>query len=120
RQEGLEIEPAALDCLARVARGGLRDALSLLDQLHAYAGARVDLAAARAMLGMASAQVVQDFVVALELGDAARAVDRLAGAIEEGSDLRQFLGEVILQLRGLLLARAGSSARLADDFSSEE
>ncbi|MBI4494327.1 MAG: DNA polymerase III subunit gamma/tau [Chloroflexi bacterium] len=119
-REGMQAEPAVLDCLARMARGGLRDALSLLDQLHAYAGQRLDLAAARAMLGLASTDAVRAFVEALEAGDAATALQGLAGVMEDGVDLRQFVGEVVTYLRGLMLARTGAAAALRGDFSTED
>ncbi len=51
--EELELEPAAADLLARAAQGGLRDALSLLDQAIAFCGPRIDLERTRAMLGLA-------------------------------------------------------------------
>src|SRR5919197_4085576 len=52
--EGMDIEPVVLDRLALVARGGLRDALSLLDQLGAFTGARIDMVVARAVLSLPS------------------------------------------------------------------
>ena len=51
--EGLELEPAAAELIARAAQGGMRDALSLLDQAMAYCGAQIDLERTRAMLGLA-------------------------------------------------------------------
>lgn len=119
-REGIQVEPAALDTVARLARGGLRDALSLLDQLHAYAGARVELSALRSMLGIVSLDTVRAFVQALERADAGAALSLLAEVVEQGGDLRQFAAEVIGQLRALLLSHAGAGRALAAEFAPDE
>src|SRR5262249_50881808 len=52
-QEGISAEPLALELIARAAFGGMRDALSLLDQSRAFAGDSISAEAIRSMLGMA-------------------------------------------------------------------
>jgi DNA polymerase-3 subunit gamma/tau len=119
-QEGIEIEPAALDGLARMARGGLRDALSLLDQMHAYAGERVDLAALRAMLGVVSVESLRSFLEAVETRNAPRALEHLTQTVAQGADLRQFIGQVVAYLRGLLLTRSGAGPALVGEFAPDD
>src|SRR5579884_789833 len=60
--EGMHVQPAVLERLALVARGGLRDALSLLDQLAAFAGGEIDMTVARAALSLPSIEAVRGVV----------------------------------------------------------
>ena len=57
--EGLTVDPVVLERLALVARGGLRDALSLLDQLSAFAVGDIDMDVARAALSLPSIEAVR-------------------------------------------------------------
>ncbi len=119
-QEGLTVEPAVLGWLARAARGGLRDAIGLLDQLRAFAGDQIDAASAREVLGLAGLEAVRAFLEALRDDRAADAVDELADALAHGVDPRVFLGDVVTYLRGLLLLRFGAGAALRDELAAEE
>lgn len=60
QQEGIPAEPAALDLLARAARGSMRDGLSLLDQAIAFCAGDVTLEKVRAMLGVMDSDVLCD------------------------------------------------------------
>jgi DNA polymerase-3 subunit gamma/tau len=67
--ENLPFEPAAMALLARAAEGSMRDALSLLDQLIAFGGGRVNEVDARAMLGTIDRGHIARLVDALARGD---------------------------------------------------
>ncbi len=69
--EGLETEPAALAELARAARGSMRDALTLLDQVLAFGGGALKHKEVAAMLGTADRDRVYDFLERLAAGDGA-------------------------------------------------
>lgn len=118
--EGLEVEPEVLDRLARAARGGLRDALSLLDQLSSFGGGRVDMAVARAVLGLPPVETVQHLVEALGRRDGAVALGTLLDVAEGGADLRQLVEELAARLRALLLMRSGAEQSLGSEYSREE
>lgn len=118
--EGLEVEPAVLERLARAARGGLRDALSLLDQLGAFAGGRVDMQVARAVLGLPAADTVRSLVEALSRRDASATMATLADVAEGQADPRQLVEELVAYLRGALLVRSGAGGALGTEFSPEE
>ncbi len=120
KAEGLEVDEAVLDRLARAARGGLRDALSLLDQLGAFAGGHVDMAVARAVLGLPPAEAVRGAVEALGRRDPATVMGVVAEIAEGGADLRQFVDELVSNLRALLLMRSGADASLASEFPFED
>jgi len=108
QEEGIRIEPAALDLIARSATGSFRDAESLLDQLAAYGDSQITLAYVRAILGAASTQAVGElvgYVSGRQIAEGLKLMDRVAG---DGSDLRQFTRDLVDYLRGLLLIKAGT------------
>src|SRR5690349_17525949 len=67
-EEGVTFEPAALALVAQAADGSMRDGLSLLDQLLAFGGGKVDEKAARSMLGTIDRDHVSKLARALEIG----------------------------------------------------
>ncbi len=119
-KEGMEIEPAVLQRLAQVARGGLRDALSLLDQLSAFAGGHIDMAVARAALSLPSIEAVQGVIDGMSNRDPSAVMALLSDAAEGGTDLRLFAEELVVHLRALLLLRSGADARLTNELPEGE
>ncbi|MBI3941732.1 MAG: DNA polymerase III subunit gamma/tau [Chloroflexi bacterium] len=108
-EEGLEIDPGALDLIARQATGSLRDALSLTDQLIAYAGDRITLQQVQSVLGTVSASAVAELIDYLIADDSAAGLRLINQVVDEGLDPRQFARQILEHLRYLLLARNGSS-----------
>jgi len=103
KEEGLVADEGALQLIARSAEGGVRDALSTLDQLAA-AGTITVQDAAR-LLGSQTGDLMFEFADALATGDTAAAVQRIAQLVEEGHDLRVFARQVVEHLRALLLTK---------------
>jgi len=118
--EGLEVEPAALQCVARRARGSVRDALSMLDQLVAYSPQGITLQTAREVLGLTAAEVLQQVAEALARQDARAALELVNTLARGGADLQQFLDDLVAYLRALLLARLGGGETLEWEFGAEE
>ena len=118
--EGLRIDPAVFERLALVARGGLRDALSLLDQLSAFAVGEIDMSVARAALSLPSIEAVRGVLDGMTRRDPAAVMAVLSDAAEGGADLRLFADELVVHLRALLLLRAGADARLTDELPADE
>ena len=75
--EGAEVEPDALELVARAAEGSVRDGLSILDQAISHAHGTVTAQAVRDMLGLSDRGRVRDLMAALLAGDAADALDNL-------------------------------------------
>lgn len=115
--EGVQVDEAALELIARQSTGSLRDAQSLLDQL-ASSGGQVGLDWAREVLGTAANLAALDLFDALAARDAAAGLDLIHRALDAGSDPRQFARQVVDGLRGLLLLNMG--AELGPQFSGEE
>ncbi|HUF36957.1 MAG TPA: DNA polymerase III subunit gamma/tau [Anaerolineales bacterium] len=114
--EGIEIEPEALQLIARQATGAMRDAISLLDQL-ASGGEAITHARAQDILGTATSQAVLELVEALVAGEPGGGLDLIHRALDAGTDPRQFARQVVEYLRDLLLLRMGSKLPL--DASKE-
>lgn len=108
-QEGITVEPAALDLIARTATGSLRDAINLLDQLIAYHGRTLTLESVQIGLGLIADSRSPDLVQAVLQGDLATSLRVLAAVRDDGVDLRQFQRETIACLRQLLLVKAGAA-----------
>lgn len=118
--EGFELEPGVAERLARLGRGSLRDAESMLEQVAAFGGRTVTMEGTRSVLGLVRGDALRSYLDALSVGDASRGLQVLEESGEQGADLRQFLDEVLFYLRGVLLARSGASAALEAHFGPEE
>ncbi|MEO8083937.1 MAG: DNA polymerase III subunit gamma/tau [Ardenticatenales bacterium] len=104
--EGLAAEPAALELLARLSTGSVRDAESLLDQVSAGDGT-VTVAGVHAALGTPDSAAITAIVTALadrEAGDGLRAIN---ACLDGGTDARQLQAGVLDALRRLLLLQTG-------------
>jgi DNA polymerase-3 subunit gamma/tau len=103
-QEGIDAEPAALALVARAGGGSVRDALSLLGQVIAGAGAAgVTYADAVVQLGMIDAALLDDVVDALAAHDGAQLLRVIDRVIDAGHDPRRFVGDLLERLRDLIV-----------------
>ncbi len=118
--EGLTLEPAAADLLGRAAQGGLRDALSLLDQAVAFCGDHIDLERTRAMLGLADVGALRRLIACIAENRAADALDLLNELVTSGADLRQLNGQFAEEWRALMLVGAGADLTRVMDYTEEE
>src|SRR5919202_6672996 len=120
--EGMQVEAAVLDRLALTARGGLRDGLSLLDQLGAFAaaGVRIDMDVARSVLSLPSVEAVRRVIHGLTRRDASGVMADLDEVVAGGADPRLFVEELVTDLRALLLVRSRADGRLAEEMPAEE
>ena len=100
---GIEVEEEALRLIAEAAEGGLRDALSILDQGAAFAEEKVSAADIHSILGTVQQEVLTRMVQHLAEGKASLALELLAEINDRGKDLRLFARELTSHLRGLLL-----------------
>ena len=109
--DGRAADPAAIHLIARLAAGGMRDAESMLDQLLAAGGERLDEATVRDLLGLATADAIDGYLAALVDGDVAAGVRILDSLEDRGRDLRAFLDQVVDAVRsGLIGGTPGVSA----------
>lgn len=111
-EEGLKVEPAALEYIARQGGGSMRDAISLLDQLTAYGSDAITLAQVQTVLGAVASQAVIELADSLIDGDLARGLDMIDQVVGDGAEPRQFTRAFVEYLRGLLLLKMGDGASL--------
>ncbi|MDA8212911.1 MAG: DNA polymerase III subunit gamma/tau [Clostridia bacterium] len=104
-QGALEISGEALFLIAKTAEGGMRDALSILDQCVAFGGNQVDAAAVHAVVGTVSSTLIGRVMAAAAEGDVTAALQAVDTLSKEGKDLRQFLRDLIDYCRDLILVR---------------
>ena len=105
--EGRAADPEAIDLIARLAAGGMRDAESMLDQLLATDSASLTADRVREVLGLVDEETLEAFLGALLSGDAIVAIDLLDGLEEHGRDLRAFTEQAIERLHVALVASLG-------------
>jgi DNA polymerase-3 subunit gamma/tau len=105
--EGIKITPEALRLVAKSARGGLRDAENLLEQIYTYYGAEISLAQVQEMLGMAGDERARELVKHILQKDVGAGLRCIGRAVEDGIDLKQIDREVVSYLRELLLLKSG-------------
>jgi DNA polymerase-3 subunit gamma/tau len=113
-QEGLRVEPDALQLMARMSAGCARDAISLLDQITAYGDEMISVERVRAVLGLSDEAVIYELLNHLAAHDVGRGLDVIGQVVEHGAGLRQFAQQVIESLRAALLLRIGGASALPD------
>ena len=106
REEGITAEPAALDLLARAARGSLRDGLSLLDQAIAFGGGQVSAGPVAAMLGVADTDALMAVLDAVSRGDPAAALTAADAVVDRGVSLDGALQELARLIKQAALLKA--------------
>jgi len=110
--EGAQADADALDLIAELADGAMRDAESLLDQLLAYAGDHVTANAVREAAGLADQAEISALLDAYLDGDALAALDRIEALADVGRDMGQVAAQAEGEARRRLL-RAASDPPLA-------
>lgn len=119
-QEGFDTEPEALEIVARHARGGMRDALSTLEQLSVFGNGAVHAADARALLGEVAQTVLTDFSNALAARDVPELFSLVRTQVDEGNDLLELTRDLIAHVRDVYVAHmAGARAEVLDATPEE-
>ncbi len=104
-REGVAAEDAALISIARRAEGGVRDALSLLDQVLSL-GERVEVDEVRRMLGLVDEERYLEFLSAVSNRDRAAVFPFVRALLDDGYDASEFVRGLAESLRTLLILRA--------------
>jgi len=109
-REGVEAEEGALVPIARRAEGGVRDALSLLDQVLSFSGDRIDAADVRSMLGLVDEDRYLAFFELAARGDRAGVLPFVQELLDAGYDPVEFVRGLADALRMLLALRLDAEA----------
>lgn len=112
-QEGFDYDDEALAIVARHAKGGMRDALSTLEQLSVFGNGTVHADDARSLLGEVSDQILGEFARAIAERDIAELYGLIRAQVEEGNDLLELTRDLVAHVRDVYVACvAGARAEL--------
>ena len=107
-KENISSEPEAVEIIARRAEGGMRDALSILDQaLSLTQGNALTTAISEEITGTISLSALDDYVAALSQQDVSKALDSLNLLFENGKSMTRFVTDLLQYLRDLLVVQTG-------------
>lgn len=103
-QKGYQYEAPALKVIANAAEGGMRDALSILDQTLSFGDDQVTLANALLVTGAVKQSLLNEYVTAVLAEDVPTSLQVLESILQEGKDAHRFIEDLISYIRDLLLA----------------
>lgn len=116
-KESISYEADAVQIIARRAEGGMRDALSILDQaLSLTAGSELTTAIAEEITGSISLAALDQYVAAILARDATAALDQLAIIFDNGKNMARFVTDLLQYLRDLLIVQTGGENTHASDL----
>lgn len=119
-QEGIAYEEEALAMIARRAEGGMRDALSLLDQALSLSDeAGLTVAIAQEMTGSIALSSLGTYVEAVRLQEVSQALSALEVIFDSGKSMGRFATDLLYYLRDLLLVKVGGRPSLSDTTFSD-
>lgn len=119
-QEGFDYDDEALAIVARHAKGGMRDALSTLEQLSVFGNGSVHADDARSLLGEVSDQILGEFSRAIADRDVAELYGLIRTQVEEGNDLLELTRDLVAHVRDVYVACvAGARAELFEGGSEQ-
>ncbi|HEM4596481.1 TPA: DNA polymerase III subunit gamma/tau [Streptococcus suis] len=118
-KEGLIFDEQALTIIARRAEGGMRDALSILDQaLSLSQDQQVTLEIAEEITGSISLRALDDYVASLRQGDSVTALQHLQTLFDQGKSMSRFATDLLYYLRDVLIVQTGGEdTHLTTGFS---
>lgn len=119
-REGFDYDDEALAIVARHAKGGMRDALSTLEQLSVFGNGTVHADDARSLLGEVSDQILGEFSRAIADRNVAELYGLIRAQVEEGNDLLELTRDLVAHVRDVYVACvAGARAELFEGGSEQ-
>lgn len=119
-QEGFSFEEEALALIANHAKGGMRDALSTLEQLSVFGAGVIALKDACDLLGSSSEQHVLDLVQAIQKRDIAGAYSLVQTVSDRGIDLVQYAKQATELIREVYMVSACDTSRVLLEVTSRD
>ena len=105
KESQISLDPAAAQVIAVHADGGLRDALSILDQCSGMTSDMITAPLVESMIGLVSKTWVLDVVDILKAGNGARVLQAVDEALQQGRDARQIVTAIVEHLRAMIIAK---------------
>lgn len=120
KESNLEAEPEALQLIAIQADGGLRDALSILDQCVTLAEGKITVARVRQILGLVGHEWIYGITQAIADKQTQQVLIILAELLRDGKDLKQIMLELSLHLRSLMIFQAAGTIENMDLYAEKD
>ncbi|MCA5011462.1 MULTISPECIES: DNA polymerase III subunit gamma/tau [unclassified Enterococcus] len=102
-QINVAFEEQALYVIGRAAEGGMRDALSILDQTISFSDEKVTLTDAMQVTGSLTYEMMDQYISSCTAGDVEKALETLESILGSGKEARRFLEDLLLYCRDLLM-----------------
>jgi len=106
-QEKVRVDPESLALLARLARGSMRDGITLLDQLISQGGEELTVQKTHELLGLADPDTLVQLLASVTEGDAAQTLGQLQTFYDAGGDVRQLVRGLLGAIREAALLSVG-------------
>jgi DNA polymerase-3 subunit gamma/tau len=119
-QEEVEYSPAALATIAQNAEGGMRDAISILDQTISFSGQEITVDDVASVIGMVSKDILFKLTDIMNQEAVEEGLQLVNQVINQGKDVKQFVGDLIYHLRNLLLIKECQAVDKLVDLTEEK
>lgn len=116
KQEGMTIDNESLFAIAQQADGGMRDAMTLLDQVISFSGDSIRIDQTRQALGLINQAAYFDLLEAIHGRNTSGIFEQMAKILDSGWDLTEFSHGLMEHVRNLLVLRSGAGSLLTDVF----
>ena len=112
-KEGIEYDQEAVRAIISLADGGMRDALSILDQILAYSGNKLSVEDVYSLFGLASEDEKVSFILDVNSGDVSNALAKIKAFSEGGVDIKRLTEDLLEILKDVLIfKRTGDEKEL--------
>lgn len=119
QNEKIQYEPEALEEIFELCDGGMRDALSLLDQAIAYCGDKLTVDGIRELFGLSSKKETVELILSVAKGRVIDILDKLERFEQGGIDVKRLTGSMLTMLQDDLVYSRTKNAGLLDSLSEE-
>jgi DNA polymerase III subunit gamma/tau len=104
-QEGIQIDADAIHAIAQNAEGGLRDAISLLDQTVSFSGKTITADDVHQVFGSVSKSALKEILLSISNKETSKAMTQLKELLSAGKDISRIVSDLILALRDILIEK---------------
>lgn len=119
-QEGVEYDEGGLNAVVTLSDGGMRDALSILDQVLAYGGNTLKEEYVLAVFGLTSTAEKIDLLKKISSGDVAGVLEKLTAFLDAGIDIKRLSENLLAILKDLLIYQRTKAPKLLSSINEKE
>lgn len=116
---GIKVNPKGLSLIARNSDGAMRDALSLLDQCLSFSGEEMTYDYILSILGVVNNDIIYEITDSIIGKNADRALELIEHIVQNGKDINQFIKDLILHFRNLMVIKVSDNIENMIDETEE-